>query len=752
MNKSPSFPDYDDIERLGKIYQADKGFFCLSVYSLIEWYIRKFCEKNKVEDFNGNTLRAFDGWTKFCEKQGFLDYYRKYVEDRGRNFKLYQQIKDGVFEANKVRHNFENADNSKAKQASTILRLFANFANLHCKEEIYSLDKTVNAGLYGRTFSNPDEYILALIDSLINSKYSPKDLRSRIEKLIKLDDAQNELNSKIEELTKNIEKLQVKLSDSAENKKELEEKLSETKKLLKEKTLELEKTGEERDSLKDVQEQLEKTKEIATYARTRKDFEESLKLLTPQQAEIVEKASLSRNFLVKGDAGTGKTIVLLKLLEKYLDNAEEEKSDISAVFISYSKTLRKYNDYISKILEIRNIKAKLFVTSDSYLMDICNSVEEAKENKLDRKTYTFDYLSNFVSDTKVEISLGENATEEENRNYAWAFMGKITSVLENLLTENEFLARNGNTLEEWKTIQRIFTEFDKKKTQFIYYGIYKLAKKIQQEENFRLPENVCHDYLFIDEVQDLGKAKLTILNAAASKNVFMAGDNKQSVFLKKFNWNQVGIKLDSSNSKRLTVNLRNSIPISNVAQEFKNLKIEDEKSELTSFIPGPPVKLTEAETTDILIEEIAKDVRYYHDIIGIEWENICVISHLSKLGKTDYISKISAALDAELKLNKKDKASSMDIHKDEFNFLQKKVVKVSSAQNCKGIECPVVLYLADHRNHIYGDEDKDLMNRNLSYTALTRASQFLHVYMLNDISEDNESFIDLKKILKEGAV
>ena len=88
--------------------------------------------------------------------------------------------------------------------------------------------------------------------------------------------------------------------------------------------------------------------------------------------------------------------------------------------------------------------------------------------------------------------------------------------------------------------------------------------------------------------------------------------------------------------------------------------------------------------------------------------------------------------------------------KDLFSFTRQGVVSLSSPQSCKGLDFPVVLYYLDHRAHflnVYDEETADKMNRNMIYTAITRGSELLHIFMLKDSSSGPVD--DLRKILKE---
>ena len=90
------------------------------------------------------------------------------------------------------------------------------------------------------------------------------------------------------------------------------------------------------------------------------------------------------------------------------------------------------------------------------------------------------------------------------------------------------------------------------------------------------------------------------------------------------------------------------------------------------------------------------------------------------------------------------------VNDDDFSFVQEGIIRLATPQSCKGLDFPVVLYYLDHRAHFlnaYDEETADKMNRNMIYTAITRGTELLHVFMLKDST--SAPIEDLRKILKE---
>ena len=76
----------------------------------------------------------------------------------------------------------------------------------------------------------------------------------------------------------------------------------------------------------DTKKYMEYLERVAFYTKTRHDYEKSIISLSSEQAEVLEQIKLNRDYLVKGAAGTGKSLVLLKTLEKAMGELGGELS------------------------------------------------------------------------------------------------------------------------------------------------------------------------------------------------------------------------------------------------------------------------------------------------------------------------------------------------------------------------------------------------------------------------------------------
>lgn len=90
---------------------------------------------------------------------------------------------------------------------------------------------------------------------------------------------------------------------------------------------------------------------LSLYTMTRLDYERSISQLTPEQEAVLSTIKLKKDFLIKGGAGTGKSLVLIECLRKaVIQNELDFGKNENVVLVTFTRTLAKYNRYISEIM------------------------------------------------------------------------------------------------------------------------------------------------------------------------------------------------------------------------------------------------------------------------------------------------------------------------------------------------------------------------------------------------------------------
>lgn len=705
-------PSSEQIKRLKALQGVDCGVFTLSVFSTLEGHMRHL--------LNG----SISNQTTFPDLVNL--YKSRYSVGNPKEYQLIRNIITNERNTNSVRHRFENLSVEEAKAAIYLLSEFANIFKLPNKDQLAMLSTSL---VNWDNRKSPQETALELEKANRELKRLALENSDMTAKVDELESKQKELSS----LNTKLKALQEDYDEQIANNRKNKEKIDELRRLKNEAEMENRKAQEtiqeQISKLSDAQSYIDNLARMTSYTRTRYDYEQSLLRLTREQESIVNQVKFEHDFLVKGSAGTGKSLVLLKTLEKLI----QKKDATSFKLITFSRSLEKYNKYVAQLMNIENpIEEELITTSENYTGKIIADAFPGKEFSYD----LFRCLEN------EEVVSGNPLGKE-----IWTELDKF--ILPKCISKKEYCAEkinrtgmkklpNGTDRNKiWTAVEAIFAEWDKMDKISVQYANYKVVSEIDKGE-YIIPSNLKTDYLFVDEVQDLTVTTLRLLKYSVNKNLILAGDNDQSVYQPGFAWTKAGIDV-VGNSRALNVNFRSTIQIQEVAEKYRQLmKGFDKKNRPETFRIGAPVELHEEENQAEAFESMLDSVKMCIQSLGYEPENICLIA-----GKRDYLSALQGLLKEKLDLE------SDFVNSEDFSFAKKGVVRLATPQSCKGLDFPVVLYYLDHRAHflnVYDEETADKMNRNMIYTAITRGIELLHIFMLKD--SNSGPVDDLRNIIK----
>lgn len=659
-----------------------------------------------------------------------MDKYReRYSVHNPREYQLFRDIQNNQKNTNQVRHHFKNLSVEEANSAAFLLSQFATIFNLPNLTQINQLAAN-----------------LKIWDSRKSPVETAKELEKANQELKRLSSSNADMAQKVEELESKKKELELISAKLRTLQLDYEQQITKNKqnkdridKLRREKN-EIEQAN--RKTQKELQAQIEKLTDaekyidnlsrMTSYTRTRYDYEQSLVHLTRQQQSIVNQVRFSRDFLVKGSAGTGKSLVLLKTLEKLIQQNKQSLFDgeKSIKLITFTHSLEKYNKYVATLLNIENpLEEEIIGTSESYVNKILK--EAFPSIKL---TYTLPK----ILDVENDNPLGQDI---------WTELDKF--ILPKCVTQKEYCEEKirrigmkkalnaGKRKAIWEAVETIFTEWNKLEEQPVQYAIYKLVQKIENGE-YTIPEELKTDYLFVDEAQDLSAATLRLIRTTVRESMILAGDNDQSIFQPGFTWNRAGIDING-HSKILNINFRSTNQINEVAEKYRaTIKGADKENMPETFRLGPPVELHENRNQDDSFAQMISTVKMCINSLNYEPENICLIASRKSL-----LEQLREDLKTQLDFE------SAFVNEPDFDFSKSGIIRLATTQSCKGLDFPVVLFYLDHRAHfvdVFDETTADKMNRNMIYTAITRSIEMLHVFTLSDSTA--APINDLKAILK----
>ncbi len=708
-------PTLDQIKRLKSLQGVDSGIFTLAVFSTLEAFFRE-----KLRDSVDNT-------TKFYE---LLDEYReRYSVHNPREYQLFRDIQNNQKNTNQVRHHFKNLSVEEANSAAFLLSQFATIFNLPNLIQINQL--TAN---------------LKIWESRKSPVETAKELEKANQELKRLSSSNADMAQKVEELESKKKELELisarlktlqldyeqQITKNKQNKERIDQLRHEKNQVEQENRKAQKELQAQIEKLMDAENYIDNLSRLACYTRTRYDYEQSLVHLTRQQQAIVNQINFGKDFLVKGSAGTGKSLVLLKTLEKLIQQNQQSFFDgeKSIKLITFTHSLEKYNKYVAALLNIENpLEEEIIGTSESYVNRILK--DAFPDIKL---TYALPK----IPDVEKSNPLGQNIWTELDKFILPKCVSQKEYCEEKIHRTGMKKAQNaGKRKAIWETIETIFNEWDKLEEQPIQYVIYRLVQKIENGE-YIIPEELKTDFLFIDEAQDLTAATLRLIRASVRESMILAGDNDQSVFQPGFTWNRAGIDI-SGHSKILNINFRSTNQINEVAEKYRaTIKGADKENMPETFRLGPPVELHDNKNQNDSFVQMLSTVKMYINSLNYEPENICLIAP-----RKSHLEQLKESLKNELDLD------SAFVNDPDFDFSKAGIIRLATTQSCKGLDFPVVLFYLDYRAHfvdVFDEATADKMNRNMIYTAITRSIEMLHIFTLKDSTA--APINDLKAILK----
>lgn len=460
---------------------------------------------------------------------------------------------------------------------------------------------------------------------------------------------------------------------------------------------------------------------FSLYTRTRMDYERSVMQLTPEQAEALESVKPGFDFLIRGGAGTGKTIVLLHALGRIKRQRETELDlhpGTHILFLTYTTTLVKYDRYVASILREREADGQI-MTADSFFLSRLTLLAPGQKvnygilSRLAEKLNTTGFFTSQELGVEIEdFIFGNLVTRQEyveekiqrrgmrqplsasQRAAVWAIRDRMIEAMEH----DGLLSKN--------------------------YSRLKLVEHLAASPaDARLTDL---DIAFVDESQDLRAADLKALKLMTRRGLILAGDTGQSIYGLGSPYKRADVDV-AGRSRVLHTSFRNTIPIHEVTEAYRKLSgLDDEEAAATTaFREGPIPELYMAPTREELARLLLRKAALFIDRLGYDPENLTILAPT----KTDLATMGDMLGHAGYRHG--------NIRDEDFSFSQQKIIRLSTLHSSKGLDFPVVLlYLPSLPPRTdYDEKSGETLVRNLIYVAMTRAMDNLNVFTLEGAHE-----------------
>lgn len=714
------------IDRLTRMMGTDEGFYILALHSFVEYFLRYEKKYGEAPAFPELTWRFREELlAKYGD--GFIDGL--YCLGRlGRQHSF----------TNKVRHAFEQMDVEEANAATHLFLTFCRLAGIDSVPALGVLQQ--NLDLW-KERQSPLEKSAVIRHMQRELEKLRTENSSLLEQKEHYDETKRQLHRTQRELEEYTEQIQEREKIAARRDEKLD-------------TLRAERRGlvEERNGLLERMEGFEKLEtylrylgRLSIYTRTRMDYEHTISRLTPEQEEAVGAVKLRGHFLIRGGAGTGKSLVLLESLRRAAQQSELQFAEgEQAVLVTFTRTLAKYNRYISTL---RAMKIPL---------DVIDTIDSIFYARLRRFTpdlqYDFEFLGKYLDTLELPGFITAEELAAEIEEYIFALDLKALEYVGGTVSRRGMrrTLTEAQRREIWKIAVDAALEMREKKIYTKNYGRLVLLRRLEAAETSGTgSENGNADAitadavpgdgldgadpggdpvqssircLFLDEVQDLTPVALRALRKLTSGPMIMAGDMGQSLYVYYSPFFRSGIDLRGS-TRVLRTNFRNTRQIHELAGRFRASAPrapDGEPANPAVFRDGPLPELYTAGSEEELLRKLCAKTRLFIEEMGYDPENLCVL-----VPRRSEIEIIAAALEEE-------GLPSEDIRREEFSFANRGRVRISTLHSSKGLDFPVVMmylpYL--HRRRYYNPEETEKLLRNLIFVGLTRAMDNVNVFMM----------------------
>lgn len=418
--------------------------------------------------------------------------------------------------------------------------------------------------------------------------------------------------------------------------------------------------------------------------------------------------------MVKGSAGTGKSLVLLKALEKAFNSVGENELDLGLsegkriLLLTYTTTLTKYNQYLSEVLGIQRPEETV-MTVGAYLEEKLKNLQpDATVSYTVWKELAKQFAPSFMKPREFE-----NEVEE----FIW---GNAVSRCEYI---DEMIPRTGTGFRMERDRREAVWDAAEQAMAAMGPEHSRGAARVKVLEYLRTnPDDETFkdiDYLFLDESQDLTAAELMLLKNLTTRAVIMVGDTDQSIYARVPPYARAGIEL-RGHTRILKTNFRNTIQIHDAAERFRQIRPElgwDGDTGARAFREGPTPELyVRPKAEGSLSELLADKVRVFVERVGYAPENITVLLPYNNLR-----SRLESSFE-------RIGYGTSWVHDEEFDFKAEGAIRLCSLHSSKGLDFPVVMmYLP----YLYPPKDAldEKKLRNLIYVGMTRAMDNLNVFM-----------------------
>lgn len=717
----------DDCRRLAAVYPVDAGYFCVAAHAFIESVLSSRVPEMEKDAFSGGRtgypefrekIEAYQHWLRVHHDaiglaHNELPGYFRLLDDFGKNHKY----------TNQVRHGHARLDAHVAAAFLSRLRLLADFEKLPGPAR-----ESLAACLVLTTYDEMAREMARMERESAGLKLMVHDHERAVLRLGQLEDAARErdrLQATVLELEQRLEAAEAEAASgnaAGNSAKERVRDLRGERAELKARCQALE------HSLAKGRRREETMQGFLWHSKSRAELERRLMALNAAQLEAVAAFNGQRFFLVKGPAGSGKSMVLLKCVERALELAAQgqlfDATGVKPLVMSYARLTTGYIRFQARVLDLFSEERVDAMTIDRWMGIIFRKLFAREVEYPDSKG---DVLGERLARCSLPAGFDLAGLRRE--------LGMIWSRDVRTLDGYLALARTGmgSALGEgprravWALAEEVAADLMEHEAVPFQLAWYRLAAAVDAGRG----ADHVRPWIFVDECQDLPLTQLKIL-AGLSLHLVLAGDSEQMIYSGTSPYAAAGIDLRAHKPRVLKTVFRNSLPIHRLAGLMRGqLPGADADYAGEANRPGP--------LPELVVEASWREIR--HELV-VRIRELCLRdeSPFSPGSVAILVPRVEKWMTEMLNEN----GIPFRVLKDEDPvFDDVEHVNICTMHSSKGMDFPaVIVWLSDYagfadylRVHDRADADSDAFDARLArllYVAVTRAMDWLGIFIRPD--------------------
>lgn len=613
--------------------------------------------------------------------------------------------------SNDIRHEFRQLVREDALAGSQ--RLLDFLESVDTPDVDYSL-LSQELEKYWAVKKSPVDFHNELRSQILRTNSFRQENESLLQKLTEYQQLQNqqqESHADRQRLESEYQRVRQQFSESDKRIDALRKALHEAKEKERQMAAKLAETG-------DIRAYLEYMSRFTSYTRSRQDYERSVLTLSTEQQRAVDLIRETGDYLIKGPAGTGKTLVVMHAVQKELERSREELdlSDERAVGVfTFTKSLARFNRYLAHVIGSD--------TPDA----VIKHVDSLYQQELRGLGYHIRYGAEFERELLAGHSLQFLPLDQlvlEVNDFIFGNDLARDDYVEQEVPRRGLKQPLSRTQREqvWSVSRNVVEEMERTKALTKYYGVALLKRKAESDDSFR--QRLMMRRVFIDEAQDLTAVELQFMKLISSRGVVVVGDQQQMIYRLGGSYLRAGIDI-RGRTQILKVNYRNTDQICKLSETYRSLDGEVDEKDLglgEAFRIGPAPELFKSDSTKTLYENVGQRIDFFLNQLNYEPENLAIIAPTNKI------------LETVAKFLSRNGVRSCSVNDNNFDFEASEGVRLSTMHSAKGLEFPVV-FLVLSQMPLRNDSAPAVSvahARNLIYVSLTRAMDNLQVFVLEN--------------------